>query len=234
MSTDYIFNQFDPKYGLLKVAGPLWIDVIVRENYTSDSNAAVVYLADELIDMYNYVYGSSGNNRTVKLNGYKEAIIAGMDRYLWNTTSNDHFITQLNPDGSTRDFVDYDSNLIAVAFGAVNDPVKIESILRRVDSGNYTHIRGTWCCELPYSGDAEDCYIVGGSVCGDSVVTMGRIGWVDAHARKRVGDSDTFLNKLLRPLQTDLIRDTWLYERYDYYGNQIRTPFYFGILVMII
>ena len=29
----------------------------------------------------------------------------------------DHFVTQLNKDGSTRDFVDYDANLIAVANG---------------------------------------------------------------------------------------------------------------------
>lgn len=33
----------------------------------------------------------------------------------------DHYITQLNPDNTTRDFVDYDSNLIAVAHNIPDD-----------------------------------------------------------------------------------------------------------------
>jgi len=116
--------------------------------------------------------------------------------------------------------------LFAVAAGIPNAD-QTKAILTRVDSGPYTHVRGTWCCEIPYSGDREDCYIVGGTVCGDSVVTMGRIAWVDSHARKRVGDVDTFINKLLVPLQQDLVADTWLYERYDENATQIRTAYYF-------
>ena len=237
LSTDYILQQIDPTYGMLKVAGPLWIDVLVRENYTSDSNAAVVYLLDKLAGMYDYVHDNNPlNKRSVELRTIRTGVIEAMNKYLWNYTSDDHFITQLNPDGSTRDFVDYDSNLLAVAFGAVpfnnnnnnnSDNDRVTKILKRVDSGNYTHVRGTWCCEVPYSGDAEDCYIVGGDVCGDSIVTLGRIGWADSHARKRVGDVDTFINKLLTPLQQDLLTDTWLYERYDENGTQIRTAYYF-------
>ena len=41
-------------------------------------------------------------------------IAAAINARLWDATSNDHYITQLNPDNSTRDFVDYDSNLLAV------------------------------------------------------------------------------------------------------------------------
>lgn len=52
-------------------------------------------------------------------------------------------------------------------------------------------------------------------------------GWADAIARKKVGDLKTFETLLLEPLQQDLVRDTWLYERYDSTGNQIRTAFYF-------
>lgn len=231
LSTDYILNQFDPSKGLLKVQGPLWIDVLVRENYTSDSNAAVVYLFEKLATMYDFVHGGdTENDRSVLLRDIRQQIIKGMNDYLWNTTSNDHYITQLNPDGTTRDFVDYDSNLLAVAFGVAETEERMRSILGRVDSGNYTHVRGTWCCEVPYSGDAEDCYIVGGDVCGDSIVTLARIGWADSHARKRLGDTASaavFMNKLLVPLQEDLLSDVWLYERYDYDGNQIRTAFYF-------
>jgi hypothetical protein len=60
-----------------------------------------------------------------------------------------------------------------------------------------------------------------------SIVILGRIGWVDSHVRKKIGDLDTFERLLLTPLQDDLIKDTWLFERYDSDGNQIRTSFYF-------
>jgi len=220
LSTDYILNQFDASKGLLKVQGPLWIDVLVRENYTSDSNAAAVYLFGKLASMYDLVNGGDVQNaRSVQLRDIRQQIIRGMNELLWNTTANDHYITQLNPDGTTRDFVDYDANLLAVAFGAAETEERMTSILARVDSGNYTHVRGTWCCEVPYSGDAEDCYIVGGDVCGDSIVTLARIGWADSHARKRLGDAASaavFMDKLLVPLQQDLLSDIWLYERYDY------------------
>lgn len=53
------------------------------------------------------------------------------------------------------------------------------------------------------------------------------LGWADAIARKKVGDLKTFETLLLEPLQNDLIQDTWLYERYDSNGNQIRTAYYF-------
>lgn len=58
-------------------------------------------------------------------------------------------------------------------------------------------------------------------------MTLGRIGWADSHARKRVGDLNTFNTLLLEPLQQDLIKDTWLFERYDANGTQIRTSYYF-------
>ncbi len=68
---------------------------------------------------------------------------------------------------------------------------------------------------------------MGGTVCGDSVVTLARIGWVDALARKKLADLDTFERLLLAPLQRDLVDSTWLFERYDSSGTQIRTSFYF-------
>jgi hypothetical protein len=164
---------------------------------------------------------------STELHRLADKITVSMNSLLWDLASNDHYITQLNADlKTTRDFIDYDSNLLAVAFGVAPD-ARLGRLLDRVDSGAYTHIRGTWCCELPYSGDAEDCYIVGGDVCGDSIVTLGRIGWADSHARKRVGDLQTFNSLLLEPLQRDLVDDTWLFERYDANGTQIRTSYYF-------
>ncbi len=95
-----------------------------------------------------------------------DKITSSMNDLLWDNASNDHYITQLNADLQTkRDFIDYDSNLLAVAFNVAPDE-RLSSLLKRVDSGAYTHVRGTWCCEVPYSGNREDCYIVGGSVCG--------------------------------------------------------------------
>ena len=97
-------------------------------------------------------------------------ITSSMNNLLWDDNSNDHYITQLDADlKTTRDFVDYDANLLAVAFDVAPDN-RVNNLLGRVDSGDYTHVRGTWCCEVPYSGDAEDCYIVGGDVCGGKCV----------------------------------------------------------------
>jgi len=163
---------------------------------------------------------------TTLLRDLSARISTAMNEYLWDNASGDHYITQLNPDSTTRDFVDYDSNLLTVAYG-IAPADRAASLIARVDSGEYTHVRATWCSEVPYTGDACDCYIVGGTVCGDSVVTLARIGWVDAMARKAINDLDTFNNLLLQPLQEDLVAYTWLSERYDETGTQIRTAFYF-------
>jgi hypothetical protein len=55
---------------------------------------------------------------------------------------------------------------------------------------------------------------------------MGRIGWADAHARRAVGDIETYRTKILEPLRADLLERTWLTERYDCAGNAIRAPYY--------
>jgi hypothetical protein len=204
--------------------GPLWIDVLVRENYTSDSGAMIVPVLEQLAEFYIYADGDQTTANELRLVASK--VITSVNRYLW-APSGDHLVTRLNLDKTTtRDFVDYDSNLIAVAFGVIPD-ANVSSVLQRVDSGSYTHVRATWCSEIPYSGDAPDCYIVGGTVCGDSVVTLARIGWVDSLARQRVKDAATVRNILLAPLQQDLLANTWLNERYNSSGDQVRTDFYF-------
>ena len=56
---------------------------------------------------------------------------------------------------------------------------------------------------------------------------MGRIGWADAQARRRVGDRATFESKILGPVESDLLQRTWLTERYDCNGNATRAPYYY-------
>ena len=41
-SATFLMQFFDPSVGLFSVPGPLWLDVLIRENYTSDSNAMLV------------------------------------------------------------------------------------------------------------------------------------------------------------------------------------------------
>jgi hypothetical protein len=90
-----------------------------------------------------------------------------------------------------------------------------------VDAGPCTHGRATWVSER-YYGPA-DTY---GGNTGDSATAMGRIGWADALARRAVGDRATFSERILGPLQSDLLQRTFLTERYDCAGNPIRTPYY--------
>ena len=75
---------------------------------------------------------------------------------------------------------------------------------------------------------------------GDSNCSMGRIAWFDAHARKRVGTAtarEIFDEHLLRPIQNDLIANTWLGERYNCEGQNYRTANYFeypSVVVMLL
>jgi hypothetical protein len=54
---------------------------------------------------------------------------------------------------------------------------------------------------------------------------MGRIAYVDALSMKRVGDTETF-GTLLSTLQGDLLRNTWMYERWQCEGQPTHNPYY--------
>lgn len=60
---------------------------------------------------------------------------------------------------------------------------------------------------------------------GDSFVAMGRIAYVDALSLRRVNDSATFA-ALLRTLRSDLLRNTWMYERWQCEGRPTHNPYY--------
>jgi len=148
-------------------------------------------------------------------------LVDAINLHLWSKTENDHYITNLNADGSIRDFVDYDANTLAVAFG-VATPNRASALLKRVDGGKCTHAgRATYVSEIYYN--ASNCFI---GNTGDSAVTMGRIAWGDGVARYRVGDTKTFYNAIFNPLLNDLLRNTWLNERYTCQGTPAHSAYF--------
>jgi hypothetical protein len=210
----FLTDRYDPAVGLIDAPGPLWIDVFIREGFTSDTNAYMVGLLRDVAQAEEL----TGRAADAAAHRALSASIAdAMNARLW---AGDHYVTQLNRDGTTRDLVDYDSNLLAVANGVATGD-RAAKVLARVDAGACTHGRATWVSEKTYGPD--DTY---GGNTGDSAVAMGRIGWADAYARVAVRDAGTFQHTLLEPLQRDLLERTWLTERYDCQGNPTRAPYY--------
>jgi hypothetical protein len=240
-ASDFCFDLIDPSMHLLDAPGSLMIDVFIRQRYTSDSNAMVVGFLRDVAEAERIV----GNaQRAVALEATASEVRAAMNQHLWAAGSDavpdgDHYITQRNPDNTTRDFVDYDSNLIAVAHGVPNSTDAMGRILARIDAGRCASAKGggpQWVSEVYY--DKPDC--VGGNV-GDSATAMGRIAWFDAHARKVVGTPAALkrFDADLKLLQDDLIRNTWMHERYTCDGEQManRTNYYFeypSVIAMLI
>ena len=69
-----------------------------------------------------------------------------------------------------------------------------------------------------------------GGNTGDSAISMGRITWQDALARQTVGDAaaaTAFTTLLLTRLQADLLKRTWLPERYTCDGKDTHNSYYF-------
>lgn len=125
------------------------------------------------------------------------------------TRDGDHFVTQLNPDGTTRDFVDYDSNLLAAAFVPMSNERR-RSILRRIDAGNCTHAApGTYISEKLYGPkDVYSCDAAKPEIrcVGDSRVSYGRVAWLDAITRKLVGDHDAFERLCIAPIRSEVFK----------------------------
>ncbi|HEX3626893.1 MAG TPA: hypothetical protein VH280_15900 [Verrucomicrobiae bacterium] len=215
-ATDWVLDCYDPARKLVKVGGPLFIDVFIRRGYTLDSNAMLLHLLPEMSAVAEFCGDNSSAERYSRL---ARAIKEGLNAGLWD--GHDHYITQRNADWSPRDMVDYDGNYAAVAFGAA-DQEQAAVILRRLDSGPHTHPenRGTWTSEKYYG--PQDCF---GGNTGDSATAMARIWWLDLAARRATGDVTNFY-KYFQPIQDDLLRNTWLTERYNAEGKSIRAPYY--------
>jgi hypothetical protein len=216
-ATDWVLDCYDPSRKLVKVGGPLFIDVFIRRGYTLDSNAMLLRLLPEMAAVADFCGDAASAGRYRDL---AEAIKQGLNDGLWD--GHDHYVTQRNPDWSIRDMVDYDGNYAAIAFGATTNRVQIAAMYHRLDGGPDTHPgnRGTWVSEK-YYGPA-DCF---GGNTGDSATAMARIWWLDLESRYVTGDVTNFYRYFER-VQNDLLQRTWLTERYNAKGNSIRVPYY--------
>mmetsp|Transcript_19730 Transcript_19730/g.28382 ORF Transcript_19730/g.28382 Transcript_19730/m.28382 type:complete len:812 (+) Transcript_19730:108-2543(+) len=228
VASSFVFNLIENDTYLLYAPGSLMIDVFIRNNYTSDSNAMVVGFLRDFAAAERAVGNSS---RAGELEMMASEVSKAMNEYLWANESSggDHFITQLNIDGTTRDFVDYDANVIAIAHG-VADSSRARLIQKRIDGGRCSAASGAGAQFV-----SEQYYGVEDTTdgnTGDSWCSMGRIGWFDAVGRKLLGsaeDLNYFNDVVLEPLKRDLNANTWLHERYGCDGMQQenRTMFYF-------
>ena len=216
-ATDHILKTYDPEMQLVKVNGPLFIDVFIRNDFTLDTNVMLLRLLPLMSDIAMLCNDEDDAERYLV---YSENIKSGINEHLWN--GNDHYFTQKNTDGTIRDMVDYDGNYAAIAFGAVTDETIVNSIFKRVDGGKNTHPKGfgTWPSEKTY--EETDCY---GGNTGDSDVAFARIWWLDMFARYVSGDLDNF-NMYFNKMRKDLIDNTWMRERYDSKGFQTRAHYY--------
>ncbi len=131
-AVSYLTNMIDES-GLLYAEGSLMIDVFIRNNYTSDSNAMMVRLLEEFSEAEISVGNNTGG---ASLKDMASKIVSQMNTLLWHE---DHYVTQIDKDTKQmRDFVDYDANLIAIANGVAPTPASI-SILGRIDGGRCAH-----------------------------------------------------------------------------------------------
>jgi len=224
----FLDARFHADVGLYLAPGSLQIDVFVRANYTADTNAAMVLLTELFSDAEAALGNATG---AAAYAARADAVRAGMNAHLL-APAGDHYCTQSDPApgggvlACTRDFVDYDANLLAVAAQVPATAAAGARILARVDAGNCTHKgRATWVSEVHYG--KADC--VNGND-GDSSVTMGRIAWQDALARQAVGGAAAaaaFEALILGPLQADVLARTWLPERFTCDGKDTHNEYYF-------
>jgi hypothetical protein len=214
-ASSFLFDLLDREKMLLNAPGSLYIDVFIRQNFTSDSNAMIVQFFRDFAEAERSVGNFTGAKTLRKL---ADRVAVGMNKWLFDRDTKDHFITQLNPDGTTRDFVDYDANFIALAHGVPNSTEAAKRIFNRLDGGRCTHGRPTFVSERYYG--PQDC--VHGNI-GDSWCSMGRNGWFDALSRVKWGQPVEFFNsELIDPLSLDLRKWTWMHERYSCSGSPQR------------
>lgn len=112
-AAQFVFGLIDPEVNLVFAPGSLMIDVFIRNNYTADSNAMVVGFIRDFAEAERLV-GSA--DRAAELEATALRVIEAVNNKLWAApeAGSDHYITQLNKDGSTRDFVDYGDMLASV------------------------------------------------------------------------------------------------------------------------
>lgn len=229
-ASSFISSKMVPAVGLYSASGSLMIDVFIRSNFTADTNAVAVGFWREFADAEEAV-GNRTGARALRM--LADSVAAAVNRWLWSPGADaaaaapragDHYVTQVNPDGSTRDFVDYDANFIALAYGVPATREQAAAVFSRIAGGACPHARGGWVSEKYYG--RKDCQR---GITGDSWCAMGRISWFNALARKRYGDQAYFDREIQDPLVRDVLRYTWMHERAGCDGtpHTNRTPYYF-------
>eukprot|EP00040_Diaphanoeca_grandis_P026583 m.149250 g.149250 ORF g.149250 m.149250 type:complete len:880 (-) comp30646_c0_seq1:102-2741(-) len=238
-SSSFCFNLIDPSEGgLIKAPGSLMIDVFIRHGFTADSNAMMTGFLREFADAEEAVGNSTG---ATTLRTLAASMQSAMNSVLWASEGkglggDDHYVSYALPgtggnltDLTYHDFVDYDSNLIAVAHG-VPDSDRATKILNRIDKGQCAAAGGggPQFVSERYYGPKDT---TSGNT-GDSWCAMGRIAWFDSHARKNIATAESlqvFNQHTMATLQRDLIKNTWMHERYNCDGTQQlnRTEAYF-------
>lgn len=209
---------------LLKTTGALMVDVFRRGNFTTDANALAVDVFNTISQMHLHI----DNPEEARLYADTAANISfALNARLWR---GDHFATQLNLDGSEKDFVDYDSNLLATAFVPMSDK-RLQAVLRRVDNGSCTHAApGTYISEKLYGhDDVYNCDAAKPEIfcVGDSRVSYGRVAWLDAVSRKRAGDYGTYEDLIVAPIRREVFELVWCHERYTCHGVPVHSPLYY-------
>merc|ERR1719414_1103636 len=91
--------MLDQSVGLLTAPGSLMIDVFIRTGFTSDTNGMVVGFMKELADAEEVLGNTTG---AAALRDFSARLADRMDALLWDNETQDHYVTQLNPDGDTR------------------------------------------------------------------------------------------------------------------------------------
>eukprot|EP00659_Diplonema_papillatum_P004349 gene4349-6733_t len=214
----FLMSFYDTEYKMLNVPGSLMIDTFIRTEFTADTNSMIVTYWREMAMAELSLNNQSGYQSFMAL---AEATTEAVRTHLFKE---DHLITQLNRNGTTRDFVDYDANFIACSNGVLNETERVATMARLDGPNDKCPFSHTWVSEVYY--DATNCV---GSNTGDSATAMGRIAWFDALSRHRQNDLAHFNDVLIGPLRDELLETTWMYERSNCNGteNIQRTPFYF-------
>jgi len=196
----------------------LWVDPFKRQNYTSETNMFSLEVLTQFAEVEEHFGNASGAERA---RAAAAKLKTNINSKLWDVASNDHYITQLNADGSTADFLDIDSNLMAVAFGLADD-TRAEKVMQRLKC--LPCIRPGGYGTMP-SGRYMGSEQTNGGMTVDSSVAMARVFYLDAIALRRVNDVSTF-RRMLTVMQVDQRRNTWMAEWYNSEGQATHDPFY--------
>ena len=100
----------------------------MRSNFTAETNLFTVEVFNRFAEVEEHFGNATG---AAKARAVASTLTNNINSKLWDHASNDHYVTQLNPDNSTEDFLDIDSNLMAVAFG-VADETRAAAIMKRL------------------------------------------------------------------------------------------------------